>query len=309
MINLDGLFEDFFDDNNFSLTELSMTALDWVGRMSQVNPGNVFSARILALQNALNAVEANTTNAGVKLGLQKGATQNKKDFREALQENMAKVHAKVVAQYGKKSAEMLEIFPKGLAPFSKNAEEEKVENELGVVLAGVTAHQGDLGGGVVLDVGGYLSSWLVVFNASKGSKLAKASTNLSGGDLRKTMQLEMTKTVLFVAFTFAGDPTKRKFYLPTTHLFNPQQQKPVTPSLTVNFGIGFYDMTGDVGNANEVVFLARLAGAPAFAEVGRKPPGETLVVSVAPGVWEVKAFAVNGAGQSPESDVVSGEVT
>ncbi len=309
MINLESLFADFFDDKEFSLTELSMTASDWVGRMTQVNPVNVFNTRIAALQGALNAVETNTTDAGVKLGLQKGATHNKKGYRQTLRENMTKVQAKVVAQFGKNSAELLQIFPEGLAPFQADAKEEKVENALGVVLAGIMAHAAALPAGLVTDVGGYVSSWIVVFNASKVSKTAKSSTNLSGSDLRKTLQMEMTKTALFVAFTYPGDVAKGKFYLPTTHLFNPQQQKPVTPSLTVNFGLGFYEATGDVGNADEVVFLARMAGAANFAEVGRKPPGETLVVSSAPGVWEVKAFAVNGAGQSPESDVVSGEVT
>jgi hypothetical protein len=307
MINLEDLFNDFFDCKEFSLTELCMTASDWVGRMTQVNPAGVFSARITALAGALASVEANTTDAGVKLGVQKGATQNKKNFRKALQENMAKVHAKVVAQFGKNSPELLQIFPKGLAPFQKDAEQEKVENELGVVLAGVTAHAAALPAGLVSDVGGYLSGWLVVYNASKGSQAAKKMSNFSGGDLRKALQIEMTKTALFVAFTYPGDQAKGHFYLPTTHLFNPQQQKPHAPDLTVNFGIGRYEVTAEVGNADEVVFLARDGGAGAFAEVGRTPPGETLIVDHAPGVVEVKAFAVNGAGNSPE--VVSGEVT
>lgn len=309
MIDLSSLFEDFFDDPQFSLTELAATASLWSGRMLAVNPGAVLTARGNALSAALAAVEANTTDAGVKLAVQKGATANKKDFREVLQGNMAKVHGKVVGQYGKDSPQLIQIFPKGLKPFATTAPEGAIENELGVVLAGLTAHQADLGAGVVGDVGSYLSAWLTVYNAALGAKTAKKSSNLSGADLRKALQMEMTKAALFVAFTFPGDRAKGEFYLPTEKLFNREQHPPGAPALTLHTGVGQLDVTAEVTNATSVEFFMVHNGG-AKTPIGTKPPGEPLMVSgLAPGEVSITAVASNEAGAGPESEAVTGTVT
>lgn len=310
MINLQHLFQDFFADDGFSLTELVGTGGDWVGRMTVTNPGAVFTPRINALAAALAAVESNTTDAGVKLALQKSATANKKNFRTALVGNMAKVQAKVVAQYGKEGVELLEIFPKGLAPFAVNAKEEPLENELGVVAAGLTAHVADLGAPVVSEVGGYLSAWLVVYNASKGSKDVKKSSNLTGGDLRKTLQLEMTKTALFVACTYPGDTVKGAYYLPTEKLFNPQAHPPGACTIEVSGGAGSITTTGHASGATLVRWFRRLAGETIWVEMGNGPADEEVTFdTLAAGNYEVKARGENDEGPGSDSAVSTVTVT
>jgi hypothetical protein len=296
MTNFHILFEDFLADGRFSVTEKVTTAGEWVGRMTLNNPGGVFSPRVTALQGALSAVEANSTDKGVKLGAQKTATTNKKNFRKALVGNMARVHAKVVAQFGKDSAEVAGVFPKGLAPFA--------ENELQVVLAGLTTYQAQLTTGPMTDVGGYISSWLVVYNAAKGSKTAKVSSGASGTTLMKTLQIEMTKTALFVAFTFPGDDSKCDLYLPTTSLFNPEAHPPGPTTLEASGGAGSISITTHASGATIVRVFQRLVGATVWVEMGTCPPDEEVTFDMLPpGNYEVKARGENDQGPGTESDV------
>lgn len=308
MTNFHILFNDFFEDKNFSVTEKVTTAAAWIGRMTVNNPGGVFSSRITALQGALSAVEASSTDKGVKLALQKTATINKKNFRRALVGNMSKVHAKVVAQYGKGSAQLTGVFPKGLAPFAENAKDEPLENELGVVLAGLTTYQADLGPAVVAEVGGYISTWLVVYNAASGSKTAKVSSGSSGTTLMKTLQIEMTKAALFVAFTFAGDDTKCDLYLPTTTLLNPEAHPPGACTIEVNGG-GAITTTAHASGANLIRWYQRLVGAPTWVELGTGPVDEEVTFDqLPPGDYEVKARGENDEGPGPDSDVSTATV-
>jgi hypothetical protein len=311
MINFHTLFNDFFDDDDFSLTELAETGGLWVGRLTGLNPGGVFTARANALQAALSSLEANTTDAGVKLGLQKSATANKKLFRKSLQENMSKVQLKVVLQYGKSGPVVLEIFPKGMAPFQADAAQEPLENELGVVLAGVTAHAAELPAGLVTDVGSYLSSWLLIYGASKSSQIAKTTSNLSGGDLRKALQLELTKTVLFVAFTYPEDHAKCDYYLPTEKLFNPQAHPPGACSIEATGGDGQISVTGHASGADTIAYASRLAGSSdPFAPLGSSAPDEEVTFdTLPPGSYELKGHGVNAEGNGPDSDVATVTVT
>jgi hypothetical protein len=309
MINLHNLFNDFFDEPQFSLTELAETGGLWVGRLTGLNPGGIFTARANALQGALSSLEANTTDAGVKLGLQKSATANKKLFRKSLQENMSKVQLKVVLQYGKSGPVVLEIFPKGMAPFQADAAQEPLENELGVVLAGVTAHAAELPAGLVTDVGSYLSGWLLIYGASQSSQIAKTTSNLSGGGLRKTLQIELTKTALFVAFTYPEDHAKCDYYLPTHKLFNPEAHPPGPCTIEVGGG-GAITTTAHASGASIIRWYQRLVGATTWVELGTGPADEEVTFDLLPpGTYEVKARGENDEGPGPESEVSTATVT
>src|SRR5689334_21369120 len=119
MYNLEELFTGFFADKEISLAELSIYAHVHIDRMIAINPEAVFAARITATQVALAALEERTSDTGVKAAIQKGKTLNKKNFRDTLPGHMGKIHGKVIGQYGKKAAEVLEIFPKGLSIFER----------------------------------------------------------------------------------------------------------------------------------------------------------------------------------------------
>src|SRR5262245_32674966 len=152
-MNLENLFESFFDDSKISRSRLSLYAHVGIDRMTLVNPGAVFAARLTATQSALAAMESMTTDKGVKLGQQKCKKNNKESSLYDLPATIAHVHAAVVAEYGKGSAEEAEVFPKGLTVFSK-CKDEELENELGVVATALEAHEADLGPEVVAEVAG-----------------------------------------------------------------------------------------------------------------------------------------------------------
>jgi hypothetical protein len=310
MMDFHVLFNDFFDSKELSLTELVGYATVNVGRMTTLNPANVFGPRINATAVALANVEANTSDAGVKLALQKGATFNKVEFREALPAALTKIHAKVVAQYGKPSAELLQVFPEGLSGFGTQCRDEQLENKLQVSLAGLVAHQVDLGAPVVADMSGLLSAWIVLYAAGVGTKGAKKSSGLTLGELRKPLQIELTKNALFTAFTYPEDHAKCDYYLPRHLLLNAQAQPPGGCAIIVTAGVGQWTATATSSGAETIRWFRRAGGtSDPFVEVGTSDTAETFLNGASAGSYDIRAEGVNDAGTGPASAVSTVTVT
>lgn len=310
MMNFEDLFVTFFDEEKISLTKLSNYAHTSLDRMIELNPGTVLAARITATQVALAAMEAKTTDSGVKMGIQKGKTLNKKTFRKALPEHMAKIHAAVVLQYGKNAAELLEIFPKGLTVFG-SCRDEQLENEMQVTLAGLTAHQADLGATVLSDMAGLLSTWISTYGLQAGAKVAQKASGGSLQTLRTALELELQKNVLFVAFTFPLDRAKGMFYLPQELLRSPKAA-PGVP------GAAVIQQVAVDGATRSVTVRVQSAGAQTV-ELKRRGEFEleaTVVAAAiavlngvcvfmdtvpADGLWNYQATPSNAGGAGPAS--------
>ena len=151
MINLSRFLEAPFDDEGISLDELISFSTDHLQRMISNNPGALFNARITATNTALGVVESCTTSDQTKLGLRKSAKLSKNLFRDALPNNIARLHAAVVYKYGPDAPQLLECFQQGRAVFG-SCTDDHVENHLQTLLNGSTAHQADLGAPVVAEL-------------------------------------------------------------------------------------------------------------------------------------------------------------
>lgn len=310
MINLERLFDGFFSEPQISLSELSNYAHVSIDRMTAVNPGAVFGPRITATQVALAAVEAKTTDTGVKTGIQKGKTLNKNNQRKAIPGQLAKVHATVIAKYGKDSAEMLECFPKGLSIFS-TCRDEQMENELQITLAGITAHQADLGAEVVGVLGAILSAWISTYALQGG---AKSQAKASGGDLgtlRAALELECQKNALFTALTFPLDGVKGMYYLPQELLRNAKAPAGLPGGATIQ-------QVAVDGATRAVTLRMQSLGATAMkltrrGEFELEPSEIAAAIAVvngvcvftdtapADGLWFYQAVPSNNGGEGPAS--------
>ena len=176
------------------------------------NPGALFNGRINATSVALTAVENCTTDDLTKLGLRKARVQAKDTFRTALPEQIAKIHAAVVAKYGVNAPQVTECFPQGRVVFG-DCRDDKVENHLRALVNGLTPHTADLGPQPLADAGGLLSTWLAVYAASESSTGAKTSTQEGKRNARLNLQLELFKNVLTLGLNFARQPEKLSLYM------------------------------------------------------------------------------------------------
>jgi hypothetical protein len=126
----------------------------------------------------------------------------------------------------------------------------------------------------------------------------------------KTLQIEMTKTALFVAFTFPGDDSKCDLYLPTTSLLNPVAHPPGPSTIEVSGGEGSITTTTQSSGATIVRVYQRLVGASVWVEMGTCPPGEEVTFDMLPaGNYEVQAHGENDQGSGTTSAVVAVTVT
>ena len=231
MIDLHRFLVNPFDDKAISMDELLAFTTDHLQRMVANNPGALFNTRITATTTKLSVVENCLTDDQVKLGLRKSRKSVKDTFRKSLPKNIEKIWAVVVAKYGSDGPETLECFPLGRAVFNTGgATDDHVQNHLQTLIAGVTAHQGDLGATVVGDANGLLSTWIAVYAASESSTGAKTTTEAGKKGARENLQLELFFNLLEVAKAFPRQPAKLDLFMQQSLLEDHPSEEPEPPA-------------------------------------------------------------------------------
>lgn len=229
MLDLRKIFTNWFKDAEISFSELLKYAARHLQAMVANNPGAALNTRITATQTALSAVEAGVTDVGTKAAIQKANTQTKNTFRKALPENIRRIHAGVVAQYGDPSADLTACFPEGRGVFGACRDEE-LNNKLGTLLAGLTARlpamataQGN--------AAGLLSTWTAIFAAQDVAMAQKSMMAGSRDAAKESLQLALYLNVLELAKMFPDQPDKCDLYCPQQYLQNAEsgEEEPATP--------------------------------------------------------------------------------
>lgn len=231
MIDLRKIFTNWFKDPAISFSELLKYAARHLQRMVANNPGALLNARITATQTALSAVESGVTDVSTKAAIQKGKTEIKKTFREALPENIRKIHAAVVAAFGDPSPELTECFPEGRAVFTRSRDEE-MNNKLGQLVACLTPRQAQLGANAVNNATGLLSTWIAIYAAQDVAMSQRGSTAESRDTAKANLQLQLYLNVLALAAAFPDQPDKCDLYCPQQYLHNaqaPDEEPPAPP--------------------------------------------------------------------------------
>lgn len=227
MRDLHHYLENPFDDDGISVDELSAFTTDHLQRLIANNPGALYNTRITATTTAWTVVANCTSSDQTKLGLRKARKMVKDTFRKELPEKVARIAASVVAKYGPNGAQVTECFPQGRKVFS-DCTDDMVSAHLQTLIAGVAAHQADLGAAVVADAGGLLSSWLVVYGASELSTGAKTTTQEAMKTARQNLQLELFKNLLTIALNHPRLPDDLNLFM-QQHLLEDHPAAAPTP--------------------------------------------------------------------------------
>jgi hypothetical protein len=229
MIDMHRFFKNPFDNRNISVAELSRFGADHLNRMSDNNTGGFLTTRIAATTAALTAVESGSTSDQTKLAIRKAQVQAKDNFRENLPRDIQKIYGMVTGFYGGDCAQLTEIFPEGRTVFT-SCKDTELENKLGVLIAGITAHQADLGAALVAQATALRTNWEAIYNASMGSTSAKGTTQVAMKAARETLQLELFRNLLTIALQFPGEPERLDVYMKQNLLENPEQSDDETPT-------------------------------------------------------------------------------
>lgn len=209
-----------FLDEKISFTELLKYAARHLARLVATNPGGFLDARIAATSAALAPVEACVTDVAVKDGLSKAKTQIKADFRAALPEKIRKIHAAVVAAYGDPSPELTECFPEGRSIFT-TCRDEQLDNKLGALVTAITPKQAQVGATAVTSATNLKTTWTSLYAAQDSAMGARSASAEQRDADKATLQRELFRNVLFIAFTYPGEVDKCDLYCPQQYLENP----------------------------------------------------------------------------------------
>jgi len=232
MIKLRRLFEVHFRDPEISLNELVAYATDSHQRTIANNPGAAFNAIITATTTALATLGNCTTDDITRLALRKAAKQAKDTFRDALPGNIAKIHGRVVGQYGDPSPQVTQCFPNGRTIFNKCVDD-AVDNHLQALINGLTPLAPVMGPETLADAGGLLSTWLGLYAASESTTGAKTTTQAEKAAARAALERQLSINALTIALHFLDQPEMADVYfqqhLLEDHPAGEEEEEPPPP--------------------------------------------------------------------------------
>ena len=235
MIDLHRFLENPFDDPAVSIGELLSFSSDHLARMIANNQSGELSPRITATTSALTLVQNCVTDDQTKKAIRKAKKQMKDAFRKSCLEEIAMVHAAVVAKFGPNSAEVVECFPQGRTIFSSCADD-RLEQHIQTMKNGVTAHVAALGASLLTEVTGLLTEWQAIYANSESSGGA-ATTSQEGKKLaRENLQLMLFLNLLKLAEMFPRQPDKLNLYMLQSLLEDtaaPEEEETPTPPVPV----------------------------------------------------------------------------
>jgi len=216
-----------FDDPDISMAELLAFTADNLRRLN-ANPQPALTARVAPTTAALAGVSSAFSDDETKLAVRKVQVQAKQDYRDALPAAVGKIAVAVEAKYGEGSLPFKQCFPHGRRIFSSCTEEE-VENNLEILINGVTALQPALGAQVLTDATALKTAWAAVLTPSNEATGDKTNTIAVKKTARAALQLELFKNLLALAQLFPRQPEQLDLYMQQS-LLEPHTQSPATPA-------------------------------------------------------------------------------
>ena len=312
MIDLRPLFENFFNDERHSLLELARYGNKHLIYLSANNPGNVLDDVIAEVSGANTAFVGCVGDEEALAAARKAANEARNNLKRGMSGPtgvVSKASAAVQAAFGRPSPDYTACFPlgvEGITGASIAQMEERLEN----LRAALAARSAQVGAAHVTAITNLKAAWVSLKTAADTASGAENTGEEHRAACREALCRALTRSVLWLAWHFNGQPEKHDVYCPVHLLKNAQPQLPGTCSIEVTGGVEQVDAVAHASGATVARWYRRLAGAPDWTELGTSALDEPVTFDgLAPGTHEFKARGENDEGPGPESDVVSVEVT
>ena len=217
-----------FDDIAIGIARLIAFTTDHLQRMISNNIGGELSARIAATTLALAQVTDCVTDDQTRLGIRMARKQSKDDFRASIPENVTKIVAAVIAEFGPDSPQVTECCPSGRAIFS-SCRDDEMAGHLQTLINGITAHQATLGAPLVTKATDLKTAWVQVYNASEASSGAKTVSEQGKKMARENLQLMLYLNLVKLMEMFPRQPEKLALYMQQSLLEVPGSEEEEPP--------------------------------------------------------------------------------
>jgi hypothetical protein len=229
MINLDRLFENWFNDPEITPTRKLSFADDLRDRIAANNAGGQFNIVLPELDAALTAAGGATSSEAVALAVRKAGVQAKVLLLEEIKTLISRRSGRISDHFGKKSTVYSEFFPQGLTAYHEMNEGE-VEESLDVIIAAAKKHDPAM----ETEFKALKVSWLAAKQAA-GDKIAIASAAGGNQDAAiTTLNVVLMKVVFTAALAFIGDEKMGPILFDQSRLYPAKSsgddaEKPATP--------------------------------------------------------------------------------
>lgn len=318
MIDLQPLFTNFYADRNHSFVELSRYGSKHLIYLTANNPGGVLDDVITEVTTAFTLFAACLGDEEALAALREAANQSRDNLRKSMSGPtgaVSRASGAVAGAFGKPSPDYTTCFPlgvEGIVKASNALMAERLEN-LRVALvartgnAAITPH--------VTTITALHTQW-VALNTAAGTALgAESATEDTRDTCRAAVTRAFTRSALWLAWHFNGQPEKFALYCPVHLLKNPLHPGgPGAATLSAgawDAGTHIAPLTMDAEGATVFTLQDRAVGAGAFVtvldDIAADATGHaTFDYELATGAREVRVIPRNGDGvEGDPSEVVT----
>jgi hypothetical protein len=312
MINMEELFDNWFEDAKITKTRLTIFTRQHLLAVEADNANGDYDDIIAATEPLLTTVENCLTDRSTKAAIEEGRVQAKDLFREQLPEKIRKLYAAVVVAYGDPSPDLTMCFPDGRTVFNRRGcKDEDLNNHLSQLKNALMARSATVGATHVTTITNLVTQWSALY---EDRWQADADTDMSAAGQAaavSALKVQLYKNVHTVAIFNLGNMEACHRLCPQSLLFPSAPLSPPGPcTVEVTGGVGQITCSGSAARASVIRWEYREVGGPSFTELGTSAPDEEVVFDSLPvGNIEVRGRGENDAGIGDSSELVPVEVT
>lgn len=228
MIDLNRIFENWFDNAEFSVVEKLNFAENTRNNLAANNMGGEFNDVLPLLQTALVAVGGSTGSEEVAVAVRMAAVQAKRTLLETIKTTISRRSGRVIDLFGNDSAEYLEFFPQGVSAY-RDMNETQVEAKLNVLIAAGKKYVPAL----ETEFTALKADWLAIKQAT-GDRISEAgAAGLSLDVAMTTLELTLMKVIYTAGLAFVGNVAMGPKLFDQSRLYNPKSaEAPTAPPTT-----------------------------------------------------------------------------
>jgi hypothetical protein len=205
MIQVETLFENWFDDPRITVPRFKNFAQNNVTRMQANNTGNVYDTNITDTQLKITNLDNAIMNKGGENWEQASSVLGKNLKRELLQDFLSQKEGLIKSTFGKKSEEYKEFFPKGLDDFRRSTDEE-FEEKTGIFLQKIIKYVGVLGAPFKADFETKRNAYVDAEAAVEANKGDVDGTGLAERVALNDLQIQLMINVYTIGIQNVGGP-------------------------------------------------------------------------------------------------------
>lgn len=226
MLDLNRIFENWFADPQFSVTEKLNFAESTRNNLAANNEDGVFDEVLPLLQTAYATAGGNTGSEAVAVAVRVAAVKSKKLLLETIKSTISRRSGGISDDFGRDSATYAEFFPRGVTDY-REMNETEVPEKLDVLIAAGTKYAPAL----AAEFTALKTNWVATKKAA-GDKISEVGAAALSQDATMTaLELVLMKVIFTAGLAFAGHEAMGPKLFDQSRLNNPVQAKPkpVTP--------------------------------------------------------------------------------